>query len=66
MLTLTDEARLKIKQRLNAYCTSETRCEGCIFNDTGCDFINMEDIELLKRYHEWLGMIIHENLLGEE
>lgn len=73
MLKLTDEARAKIKQRLNAYCDSETDCydsvtgrEKCIFAYEDCDFDDMEDVKLLKCYHKWLDMIIHENLLGEE
>lgn len=66
MLKLTDEARLKIKLRLDAYCDSEMKCEGCIFYRTDCDFVNMEETELLKCYHKWLDMIIHEDLLGEE
>lgn len=66
MLKLTDEARFKIKRRLDAYCDSETMCGGCIFCRTDCDFVNMEDAELLKCYHKWLDMIIYEDLLGEE
>lgn len=66
MLKLTDEARLKIKLRLDAYCDSETMCEGCIFANEFCNFDFVEDAKLLKCYHKWLDMIIHENLLGEE
>lgn len=66
MLTLTDEARFKIRQRLDAYCDSEMKCEGCIFANEFCNFGFAEDAELLKCYHKWLDMIIHENLLGDE
>lgn len=66
MLTLTDEARIKIRERLESHCFSATtQCKDCIFTNEDCNFNIMEDIELLKCYHEWLDMIIHEDLLGE-
>ena len=67
MLTLTDEARIKIRERLDTHCLSgTTKCEECFCAKEYCNFNVMEDAELLKCYHKWLDMIIHEQLLGEE